>query len=585
MADAVGKIYDIDDVTNSTPLEIFDTGGSPYTSNELVANGDGVTPEFNTPDNLIVVKWVSGSIQLMMLAWDQVPFGGEAGDILTKLSATDYDYGWSTPRGVPIGGTTGQSLIKLSNDDFDTTWATASATASSVKSFGAVGDGVTDDTAAIQAALNAGGAVYFPMGEYLVGATLRVELDGMSLIGEGSGNRTASTQGGIGVRIRAKTGFVGASILRVQRAADDRPLSHVHISDISIEGDSIAGALDGIVFRASMSSIHHVSIWHCTGNGLRVRGYVSPAWDTYDSFFHNMLIGYSTLSGVLMDNDSADTHFSHCVFLENQDNLQNVGGASMQVTGCHFYGALRHNIFFNGSGTRSKFVNCKIEGASNHGIMIDSTNGGYSDIQFIGNGISSVDQGVATNTYDLVHITGPTASGITRTQFVGNSINTKGGFSVKPRFGINISGSVAQGTSIISNQFGTASSFGSAPVNNGSNSSVLQYIRGNANCPDVLSPIVLSTSATLTVDHAMGFPVEVSSSSATTLTIPANAQPGFQKGNVIQVTQTGTGQVTFAPGSGVTLRTPRSLTTRAQWSTVRLRQTATNIWILEGDLT
>lgn len=586
LANAVGKIYDINDTTNSTPLEIFDIGGSPYASNNLIANGDGVTDEFTTTDNRIVVKWVSGLVELMMLAWDQVPLGGAAGQILQKLGADDYDIGWADPLGVPQGGTTGQVLQKASGTNFDTVWSTPSATGNSVKAFGAVGDGVADDTTAIQNALNAGGAVYFPMGEYRVTSTLRVELDGTSLIGEGSGNRKGATQGGVGVRIIASTtGFTGTSILRCQRAADDRPLSHVHISDISIEGNDVAGPVDGIVFRVSQGSIHHVSIWKCTGNGLRVRGYVSPAWDTYDTMFHNLLIGYCDAAAVLMDNDSADVHFSHCVFLDCQDNMQILGGASLQVTGCHFYGALRNNIFFNGSGTRSKFSNCKIEGSGQHSILIDSTNGGYSDIQFGACGISSISQTSATNTWDLVHITGPSASGITRTAFLGNTFNTKGGFTVKARFGINITGTVGQGTVIVGNSFGSSSSWGSGPLNNGSNSTVLPYVRANANCPDLLMPIVVSTSTTLNADHAMGNPVEVNSGSAVTITFPPNAQPGFQKGNEVVVTQTGTGQVTFAPGSGVTLRTPRSLTTRAQWSTVRARQTASNIWILEGDLT
>jgi hypothetical protein len=585
MANAIGKIYNITDTTNSTPLVISDVGGSPFTSNELKSNDDGVTPEFQTPGNLIVVKWVSGSIQLMMLAWDQVPFGGDPGQVLQKLSSTDYDYDWADPVGIPTGGTTGQILQKASNTSFDTVWNTPSATGNSVKAFGAVGDGVADDTAAIQAALDAGGAVYFPMGEYKVSATLKVELDAMSLIGEGSGNRKGGSQPGTGVRIIAASGFVGASILRVQRAADDRPLTHVHISDLTVEGNNVAGALDGIVFRASQSTIHHVSIWQCTGNGLRVRGYVSPNWDTYDDMFHNMIIANCTLAGVYLDNNAADTHFSHCVFLGNQDNFALIGGSSVQVTGCHFYDASRYNIFFNGAGSRSKFVNCKIEGAAQHGVVIDSTNGGYSDIQFIGNGFSSVDQAVATNTWDLVIIQGPSATGITRTAFIGNTFNSKGGFTVKPRFGINLSTNAAQGTVIVGNSFGSASSWGSAPINNGSTSTVLPTIRGNANCPDYKLPIVITASSTLNTDHAQGFPVEVSSATGVTLTVPPNAQPGFQKGNVIEVTQTGAGQVTFAAGSGVTLRTPRSLTTRAQWSTVRLRETATNTWILEGDLT
>ena len=45
----------------------------------------------------------------------------------------------------------------------------------SVKDFGAVGDGVTDDTAAIQAALNVSGSVYFPKGTYAVNSTLHMQ--------------------------------------------------------------------------------------------------------------------------------------------------------------------------------------------------------------------------------------------------------------------------------------------------------------------------------------------------------------------------------------------------------------------------
>lgn len=58
----------------------------------------------------------------------------------------------------------------------DTTYeivdAEARKLAKSVHAFGAVGDGVTDDTAAIQAALDAGGNIYFPAGRYKVTAQL-----------------------------------------------------------------------------------------------------------------------------------------------------------------------------------------------------------------------------------------------------------------------------------------------------------------------------------------------------------------------------------------------------------------------------
>lgn len=56
-----------------------------------------------------------------------------------------------------------------------------------VKSYGAVGDGVADDTAAIQAALSAGGTVYIPDGVYIISSMLTVSgRSSGGLVGNGS---------------------------------------------------------------------------------------------------------------------------------------------------------------------------------------------------------------------------------------------------------------------------------------------------------------------------------------------------------------------------------------------------------------
>ena len=49
---------------------------------------------------------------------------------------------------------------------------------------GAVGDGITDDTIAIQDALNAGGNWYFPAGTYLVSSTLLLKVPATGLFGD-----------------------------------------------------------------------------------------------------------------------------------------------------------------------------------------------------------------------------------------------------------------------------------------------------------------------------------------------------------------------------------------------------------------
>lgn len=67
---------------------------------------------------------------------------------------------------IPSGGTVGQVLAKLSDTDYDAEWM--SALFVTPQMFGAVGDGVTDDTAAFNLAQNSGYNVYVPAGVYLV---------------------------------------------------------------------------------------------------------------------------------------------------------------------------------------------------------------------------------------------------------------------------------------------------------------------------------------------------------------------------------------------------------------------------------
>lgn len=72
--------------------------------------------------------------------------------------------------------------------------------------------------------------------------------------------------------------------------------------------------------------------------------------------------------------------------------------------------------------------------------------------------------------------------------------------------------------------------------------------------------------------------------SAMTITVPANATVAFPVGTVIDFIQWSTAVGTFAPASGVSLLAPDgALTTRTQYSTVRLQKTGTDQWILSED--
>jgi len=68
-----------------------------------------------------------------------------------------------------------------------------------VKDFGAIGDGVADDTAAIQAAANGNGgkAVYFPSGTYKISQAIVISGSGISLFGDGDSASTIFTTANI----------------------------------------------------------------------------------------------------------------------------------------------------------------------------------------------------------------------------------------------------------------------------------------------------------------------------------------------------------------------------------------------------
>ena len=125
----------------------------------------------------------------------------------------------------------------------------------SVKDFGAVGDGVTDDTTAIQAALNLGIPIYFPIGIYRTTSELVLK-QGSKILGSGcySGIDTLTvypTAIDDGTTIIKYDGTAGANVAVVRASSeavgteptnvDTRNLPNVGVSDVVLDGNSKAG--------------------------------------------------------------------------------------------------------------------------------------------------------------------------------------------------------------------------------------------------------------------------------------------------------------------------------------------------------
>lgn len=78
--------------------------------------------------------------------------------------------------------------------------------------------------------------------------------------------------------------------------------------------------------------------------------------------------------------------------------------------------------------------------------------------------------------------------------------------------------------------------------------------------------------------------VEMGVGTANTLTVPPNSSVAFPIGTEVNILQTGTGQTTVTPGSGVTINGTPGLKLRAQWSYATLIKRATDTWVLVGDI-
>lgn len=135
-----------------------------------------------------------------------------------------------------------------------------------VKTYGAVGDGVTDDTTAIAAAITAaggrGGRVIFPRGVYLISSTLSVNTNGLIL--EGIGGDVDGTQSGM-TTIKWG-GATGGTMLKFLKTFNGG-IYHLRL-------DGAGTAATGIWLLASGGAQNntwdHVYIKGCTGKCLRL---------------------------------------------------------------------------------------------------------------------------------------------------------------------------------------------------------------------------------------------------------------------------------------------------------------------------
>lgn len=186
------------------------------------------------------------------------------------------------------------------------------------KLFGAKGDNSTDDTAAIQAALDYADAIlplaqtlYFPAGKYIISSTLTVHSQGIKLVGDG-GNYIFEAGDLINGSLLKWTG--GASpMMIVTPNLTSHPVIQPKLSRFGLDGQGTATV--GLRIEACYQGIfEELSIAHCTDIALHTRGTSLSGFSgsnyTHSCTFRNLSIDQRLAGdgdGIILDGESSVT--------------------------------------------------------------------------------------------------------------------------------------------------------------------------------------------------------------------------------------------------------------------------------------
>jgi len=229
-----------------------------------------------------------------------------------------------------------------------------------VRAYGAVGDGATDDSGAIQDAIDAcvsagGGTVWFPRGDYVVGTGLVVDGSGVVLQGEGRG--ASRLLKGDDIELLRFTGSAG----------EGNHIEDCGLLNLSLRGEDYSGRLLNTTYvtRFYARDLH---LFGNDGTGLDMA-------EVWDSRFENVYVewcGNATLPAVWVRSSQASSGDGTSTDATNQVLFKGLlvegwragaivveqgPGSPESIYGIHFYGTkvetwmVRDSAIVIGDGT------------------------------------------------------------------------------------------------------------------------------------------------------------------------------------------------------------------------------------------
>jgi hypothetical protein len=188
-----------------------------------------------------------------------------------------------------------------------------------VTTYGLKGDGITDDTKAIQYLLDTTtGTVILPAGNYLISSGLVLNRDNITLKGDG---RNTATQ-------LVCAGFFDAITVNGMRCM---------IDGVAVDGNR--RAKNGIVINGTQSEIQNCFIQNCLENGIYL-----PCDISKPSFNKNISkCKIYTCVGAAILSETTDLYIQDCEIANNEGDVQVVlAGANNRIINSHIWSGCQY---------------------------------------------------------------------------------------------------------------------------------------------------------------------------------------------------------------------------------------------------
>lgn len=298
----------------------------------------------------------------------------------------------------------------------------------SVKDFGAVGDGITDDTVSIQAALSSltqYSTLYFPAGQYLVSSTLTLRTSYVSLLGDGSGATTIlRTNGDYGdtffispANPTVNTFLLSVTVrgIKIRSNVEMNSGAHLRLSEVTQSQFSDVFLEDGFI------GIHIEGVRNTHFDGIKIEsGKYFATTKTgsrfvliedspkvgqenteifFDSFNWTFTINATVEYGLeLKESDGIWFSNGHILGAATADCLINLASAAqlvgLQFDNVFFDGFTKNNVIISNTPTGTvkelNFNNCVFAGSTQYAVWATATSV-FEDISFTGCSFTSSD--------------------------------------------------------------------------------------------------------------------------------------------------------------------------------------------------